>query len=99
MPSLRAAAKVRGEARIATQSSMARGRNPLFLGGGLPDPKYYIKSSAGSLGGNSSASAQERYHQSKLANLAFAMALHAKFNRAEEYANFKAVSAAPGFSE
>eukprot|EP00928_Gymnodinium_smaydae_P020564 TRINITY_DN17946_c0_g2_i2.p1 TRINITY_DN17946_c0_g2~~TRINITY_DN17946_c0_g2_i2.p1 ORF type:complete len:164 (-),score=28.05 TRINITY_DN17946_c0_g2_i2:113-604(-) len=40
----------------------------------------------------------ERYHQSKLANILFSMALHNRLAHSEAFKNFKAVSAAPGLS-
>jgi len=68
-------------------------------GGGQINATYYQKSPAGALGGDGAAASRERYHQSKLANIAFAMAFHAKAARAPAYANFRALSAAPGWSE
>eukprot|EP00929_Paragymnodinium_shiwhaense_P112892 TRINITY_DN81154_c0_g1_i1.p1 TRINITY_DN81154_c0_g1~~TRINITY_DN81154_c0_g1_i1.p1 ORF type:complete len:421 (-),score=106.05 TRINITY_DN81154_c0_g1_i1:276-1436(-) len=99
MPSLKAAAAAGREVRIATQSSMSRGTSFATEGGGHLQEKFYLKSPAQSLGGDGSDAMRERYHQSKLANIVFSMALHNKFaaNQAT-YKNFKAVSAAPGFS-
>eukprot|EP00746_Dinoflagellata_sp_MGD_P002562 gnl/MRDRNA2_/MRDRNA2_105016_c0_seq1.p1 gnl/MRDRNA2_/MRDRNA2_105016_c0~~gnl/MRDRNA2_/MRDRNA2_105016_c0_seq1.p1 ORF type:complete len:415 (-),score=49.28 gnl/MRDRNA2_/MRDRNA2_105016_c0_seq1:494-1738(-) len=99
MPSLHAAAAKGKEIRIVTHSSMARGTSSMTLGGGPMNVNYYQKSQPGSLGGDKEAAERERYHQSKLANIAFAMALHAKFAALPRYSNFKALSAAPGFSE
>lgn len=90
MPSLLAAASSRGEVRIVTQSSLARGGDPANM-------QYYLKSPAGSLGGDSRYG-MERYHQSKLANIVFSMALHSKFAAAQSFSNFKSLSAAPGMS-
>eukprot|EP00927_Polykrikos_kofoidii_P030090 TRINITY_DN2594_c0_g1_i2.p1 TRINITY_DN2594_c0_g1~~TRINITY_DN2594_c0_g1_i2.p1 ORF type:complete len:388 (+),score=70.35 TRINITY_DN2594_c0_g1_i2:71-1234(+) len=90
MPSLLAAASSRGEVRIVTQSSLARGGDPANM-------QYYLKSPAGSLGGDSDHG-MERYHQSKLANIVFSMALHSKFAAAQSFSNFKSLSAAPGIS-
>lgn len=98
MPSLRAAAAKGKEVRIVTHSSIAR-RGPT---GGPIDVEYYLKSPAGSLGGDEGRAKSERYHQSKLANIAFAMALHASFEKLALfplYSNFKALSAAPGVSD
>ena len=83
MPSMEAAAKKRGEARVVQHSSAARflplGRFP--FGG-----KNFERSPRNSLGGNSGAFALAnmmgqqnwRYNNTKLANPVFAMALHAK---------------------
>jgi NAD(P)-dependent dehydrogenase (short-subunit alcohol dehydrogenase family) len=98
MPSLNDAAKARGEVRIAVQSSLARGHNIISEGGGDVEDKYYLKSAAGTLGGNTSGS-RERYHQSKMANALFALALHSKFARSQTYSAFKAIVAAPGFAK
>lgn len=89
MPSLHSAAKSRGEVRIVTQTSLARG-------GDAPNATYYMQSPPGTLGGDSMG--MERYHQSKLANIVFSMALHSKFSKANGYSNFKALSAAPGIA-
>mmetsp|Transcript_2021 Transcript_2021/g.4134 ORF Transcript_2021/g.4134 Transcript_2021/m.4134 type:complete len:380 (-) Transcript_2021:117-1256(-) len=91
MPSLRAAAAARGETRVVTQTSVARG-------GDAPASEYYMKSAAGALGGNTSKAVFERYHQSKQAIIAFSMALHSKFAHAKSYSNFKSLSAAPGLA-
>mmetsp|Transcript_119069 Transcript_119069/g.289122 ORF Transcript_119069/g.289122 Transcript_119069/m.289122 type:complete len:380 (+) Transcript_119069:58-1197(+) len=91
MPSLRAAAAARGEVRVVTQTSLARG-------GDAPASEYYMKSAAGTLGGNGTKAAFERYHQSKQAMIAFSMALHSKFAHAKSYSNFKSLSAAPGLA-
>jgi len=98
MPSLKDAATARGEVRITVQSSLARGHDTVFEGGGDIDEKYYLKSDPGTLGGNTSGST-ERYHQSKMANALFAMSLHSKFAQSEGYSAFKAIVAAPGFAK
>jgi len=105
MPSLRAASNARHEVRVVTHSSVARGtctpHGRCFTEGGGPvNEKFFLKSTAGSLGGNEKIALRERYHQSKLANIVFAMAMHFKLRAAgKEYAGFKALSAAPGFSD
>lgn len=100
MPSLELAAKMRNEVRIVSHSSMARGTSAWTAGGRPMETKYFLKSEAGSLGGDGEPARTERYHQSKLANVAFAMAMHFKFAaNPTTFANFKALSAAPGWSD
>lgn len=99
LPSLEAAADARGEGRLVTESSLARSSWHIVEGGGPPNSKYYMKSPAGSLGGNTSSAVAERYHQSKVANLLFAMALHSKLVAAGRSSKLLAVSSAPGFSD
>jgi len=94
MPSLHAAAAARGEVRIVTQSSFGRGGWPGTAG--PPNASYFLQTAAGTLGGD--AGNMERYHQSKLANIVFSMALHSKFARAQGYSKFKSLSVAPGIS-
>jgi len=98
LPSLQAAAGSRDEVRVVSHSSLCRGTSSSLCGGSPANETYYLKSAPGSLGGNSPA-AGERYHQTKLANIVFAMALHKKFASAPGFSNFKALSAAPGFSD
>merc|ERR1719265_2719632 len=57
-----------------------------------------MKSAPGTLGGDTFVAALERYHQSKMANVAFTMGLHWKFKLDARYSNFKSVSAAPGIT-
>jgi len=97
LPSLQMAAKSRKEARVVSHSSLVRGHGSFLEGGKDPEDQYYVKSPAGSLGGDSGKA--ERYHQSKLANILFAMALHSKLAQSAEFSNIKALAAAPGFSE
>jgi len=96
LPSLQMAAKSRKESRVVAHSSLARGHATVFDGGKDPEDQYYVRSPAGSLGGDSGR--DERYHQSKLANILFAMALHSKLTRSAEFSDVKALAAAPGFS-
>lgn len=65
-PELCAAARKHGGARVVTMSSGSGYGGPPF------DARFFARS-GGSLGGD--AASYERYHQSKLANLAFAAAL------------------------
>ena len=75
------AANNRGEARVVTHSSSAR-HSP----GGDLEKDFFIKCEPGTLGGDTNALLQTlgkrgnwtRYHQTKLANANFAMALHDK---------------------
>jgi NAD(P)-dependent dehydrogenase (short-subunit alcohol dehydrogenase family) len=76
MPSLEAAAATRAEARIVQHSSGARGRRMAKDREGNLEPSYFEASAAGSLGGNDVGACLDRYHQTKLSNAVFAMALH-----------------------
>uniref|UniRef100_A0A7S1TXN1 Protochlorophyllide reductase n=2 Tax=Phaeomonas parva TaxID=124430 RepID=A0A7S1TXN1_9STRA len=100
-PQLEAAAASRGEARVAFHSSGARQGPSSNL-----RPEFFRKSEAGSLGGDhqrwylemmfGSGGPWQRYHQTKLANASFAMALHDKLQ--ERGSKVKAVSADPGLA-
>eukprot|EP00930_Biecheleria_cincta_P058555 TRINITY_DN4436_c0_g1_i1.p1 TRINITY_DN4436_c0_g1~~TRINITY_DN4436_c0_g1_i1.p1 ORF type:complete len:395 (+),score=61.95 TRINITY_DN4436_c0_g1_i1:47-1186(+) len=90
MPSLQKAAATRGEARIVTHSSAARG-------GGPANASYFSRSKPGTLGGDSDMQGMARYHQTKLANIVFSMRLHSKLVKAG-ISNLKSLSAAPGIS-
>lgn len=97
MPSFDSAASAGREVRIVTHSSAARGIGG--FGGTKPfNSTYYMKTPEGALGGTSFKNNMERYHQTKLANVIFAMALHSKFGLDARYSKFKALSAAPGVS-
>eukprot|EP00545_Synedropsis_sp_CCMP1620_P013772 CAMPEP_0119020340 /NCGR_PEP_ID=MMETSP1176-20130426/23835_1 /TAXON_ID=265551 /ORGANISM="Synedropsis recta cf, Strain CCMP1620" /LENGTH=328 /DNA_ID=CAMNT_0006974753 /DNA_START=75 /DNA_END=1061 /DNA_ORIENTATION=- len=91
-PLLQKAKELRGEARIANHSSMART-------GGLLKPEFFGKN-GGNLGGNGGSMLTggggnwERYHQSKLANAVFTLALNDKLKDS----GIKATCAAPGYS-
>jgi len=94
-PLLDAAAKSRGEARIVNHSSSARKfpSNPL-------EAKYLGKN-GGNLGGNGNSfifggGRWQRYHQTKLANAVFTMALHDKLQA--RGSKVKALCAAPGLA-
>eukprot|EP00418_Pyrodinium_bahamense_P073858 CAMPEP_0179076014 /NCGR_PEP_ID=MMETSP0796-20121207/33883_1 /TAXON_ID=73915 /ORGANISM="Pyrodinium bahamense, Strain pbaha01" /LENGTH=355 /DNA_ID=CAMNT_0020773255 /DNA_START=57 /DNA_END=1124 /DNA_ORIENTATION=- len=87
-PELKAAAKANGEARIVNHSSGARHGDPL-------DAKYFGKN-GGSLGGDGRKACFERYHHTKLANVAFTYALDAKLRAAG--LGIKAVCVTPGIA-
>lgn len=70
-PLLKKAKDLRGEARIVNHSSVARR-------GELLEEKYFGKN-GGNLGGNGTAN-WTRYHQSKLANVVFTLALNDKLS-------------------
>lgn len=97
-PLLKRAGELRGEARVVNHSSMAR-NGP----GGKLEAKYFEKTGGdGSLGGNGSSmflggAKWVRYHQSKLANTVFTLALRDKFE-ASSNCGVKAVVAAPGLA-
>lgn len=99
-PLLKRARDLRGEARVANHTSEARRFPSTHLSG-----EYYQKK-GGYLGGNATGQNDggpgmffngprwERYHQSKLANTVFTLALKDRFGRS----GIKAVCAAPGLS-
>lgn len=87
MPSLDAAAAARGEARIVQHSSGARGGGRSDDGVGHLRPEFFAACEAGSLGGdgepaNFMAPCFNRYHQTKLSNSVFCVALHNKLQAA-----------------
>mmetsp|Transcript_29825 Transcript_29825/g.96219 ORF Transcript_29825/g.96219 Transcript_29825/m.96219 type:complete len:339 (-) Transcript_29825:403-1419(-) len=93
-PLLEKAAQVRGEARIVNHSSGARNLPP-----GKLDGKYLGKN-GGNLGGDGNSmffggARWQRYHQTKLANAVFTVALAEKIPKE---ANIKALVAAPGLA-
>merc|ERR1712232_1488260 len=87
-PLLQNAASTKGEARIVNHSSMARAGKPL-------EEKYFKKQEGGNLGGDGPSGKWERYHQTKLANIVYTLALA---DRLKDNTNIKAVCAAPGYS-
>lgn len=95
LPCLEAAAAKRGEARIVNHSSSAR-----FTGGVALETRFFQPfTSAAELGGDAtgfSGGCYARYHQSKLANSAFTMALHDKLQ--EKGSKVKALVAEPGLT-
>jgi len=84
-PLLKKAADLKGEARIVNHSSLAREGKPL-------KEKYQGKN-GGNLGGDGLAK-WERYHQTKLANVVFSLALADRLKGTK----IKSLCAAPGFS-
>jgi NAD(P)-dependent dehydrogenase (short-subunit alcohol dehydrogenase family) len=97
MPSLEACAASRGDARIVQHSSGARSHRMASDGEGHLKDEFFSKSEAGSLGGDAVGACFNRYHQTKLSNSVFAMALHEKLVRAGKV-TIKSVVAEPGVS-
>uniref|UniRef100_A0A7S1QGM7 Protochlorophyllide reductase n=1 Tax=Alexandrium catenella TaxID=2925 RepID=A0A7S1QGM7_ALECA len=95
LPSLEAAASVRGEARVVQHSSGARG-NHRAAGEGNLESQFFRQAAPGALGGDGMEACFNRYHQTKLANPVFAMALHEKLLVAGS--KIKSLCAEPGVS-
>jgi len=94
-PLLKRARELRGEARIVNHSSLSRSGGPL--------KSEYFGKNGGDLGGNGNSmffggGKWERYHQTKLANSVFTVALKEKLDVATELKGIKSVVAAPGLS-
>lgn len=87
-PLLKAAADKNGEARVVNHSSKAREGIPL-------DQAYFEPNSGGKLGGNTVGTVR-RYHESKLANVVFTLALHDELKMAGLDHKIKALACAPG---
>jgi len=100
LPSLRRAGELRGEARIVFHSSSVRDTPNVDL-----EAEYFEKTSEGTLGGDAHGVMSEmvlnrggpwhRYHQTKLANAAFAMSLHDKLQKQGDL-KLKVMVAEPG---
>jgi NAD(P)-dependent dehydrogenase (short-subunit alcohol dehydrogenase family) len=95
MPSLEEGALNRGGARIVQHSSGAR-RSKSRETGHL-EGKYFEPQAPGALGGDGIVACLERYHQSKLSNAVFAMALHRRLH-ARGNRRVKSLVAEPGIS-
>lgn len=95
MPLLEQAAAARGEARVVQHSSGARAQARAAPGedGNLLE-KYFSKCEEGTLGGDGLKFCFARYHQTKLANPVFMMALHKKL--AARGSRVKSLCAEPG---
>lgn len=91
MPKLEQAAVARGEARVVFHSSAARDGPPGDL-----EPRYFYACESGSLGGDKKGAPWMRYHQTKLANAAFAMALHERL--VARGSKVKAMACDPGYA-
>lgn len=91
LPSLRAAAKEKGEARVISHSSDARNQGEPF------EAKFLQKHAAGALGGDGVTACFERYNQSKLAVALFTFALEAKLEAAG-LGSVKPVACTPGLA-
>ncbi len=96
MGSLEKASSTRDEARVVYHSSSARFDMKNTDGGEDLDSKYFDKCDPGTLGGDGAMAPWLRYHQTKLANSAFAMALHDKLK--EKGSKVKALSCDPGYA-
>jgi len=94
MPSLEAGATARGEARVVQHSSGARGKHQAEGGVGMLEARFMQPAAEGALGGNAMPACFSRYHQTKLANSAFAMALHERL--AARGSKVKSLCAEPG---
>eukprot|EP00924_Labyrinthula_sp_SR-Ha-C_P004116 maker-scaffold_3-snap-gene-14.52-mRNA-1 protein AED:0.07 eAED:0.07 QI:0/0/0/1/0/0/2/0/620 len=92
LPTLKVASEKRGDVRIVQHSSAARN-----IGKGLK-AKYFKKGKEENLGGNGFFAVTERYHQTKLANTTFAMALHKKLQETKLKGLVKSVVGEPGDS-
>lgn len=96
LPSLEAAATARGEARVVQHSSGARRGGFALDKEGMLQAKYLRPAPPGELGGDTKDACFDRYHQTKLANSVFAMALHDKLTAAGS--KVKSLCAEPGVS-
>lgn len=97
MPALEAGAMQRGEARVVQHSSGARGSHRATKGStGALEAKFFAQCPAGTLGGDSLGKGFNRYHQTKLSNSVFAMALHEHLLSAGSAV--KSICAEPGFA-
>ena len=94
MPSLEAAVESRGQARVVQHSSGARSKDRATDGVGNLERSYFEKAAAGELGGDSLGACFNRYHQTKLSNPVFTMALHEKLKAAKS--DIKSICAEPG---
>ena len=85
MPSLEAAAAIRGESRVVQHSSGARASLTANTNSGEPsgmlEEKFFSQCEAGSLGGDGLGKCFNRYHQTKLANSVFALTLHERLKQ------------------
>ena len=91
MSSLELAANTRGESRVVQHSSGARAGSKKK---GMLQAKYFNKCASGTLGGDGLGACFKRYHQTKLANSVFAMALHELLKKSGS--KVKSVCAEPG---
>mmetsp|Transcript_5324 Transcript_5324/g.14779 ORF Transcript_5324/g.14779 Transcript_5324/m.14779 type:complete len:379 (-) Transcript_5324:12-1148(-) len=96
-PALELAATTRGEARVVQHSSGARGGFQADDKVGHLRAEFFAPAAPGALGGNGLAACFNRYHQTKLANSVFAMALHERLHAAGS--RVKSICAEPGVSQ
>ena len=91
MPSLELAADTRGEARIVQHSSGARRGNTKT---GMLKAEFFNQCEPGTLGGDDLPACFNRYHQTKLSNPVFTMALHDLLSKVNS--KVKSICADPG---
>ena len=91
MPSLELAADTRGEARIVQHSSGARRGNTKT---GMLKAEFFNQCDPGTLGGDGFPACFNRYHQTKLSNPVFTMALHDLLGKLNS--KVKSICADPG---
>jgi NAD(P)-dependent dehydrogenase (short-subunit alcohol dehydrogenase family) len=97
MPSLESAAKARGEARVVQHSSGARSKGLAPDGNDMLQERFMNPSSEGELGGNGIPECFNRYHQTKLANSVFMLALHDSLKASGS--KIKSLCAEPGVAK
>lgn len=91
-PSFDLALENGGEVRICQQASAAR-----HLVKTDHQEKYFEKGEKGTLGGDGARAKMQRYHQTKLANMTFALGLHKKLmEKGYDVEKIKSVVAEPG---
>ena len=97
LPSLELAAATRGEARVVQHSSGARGKHRAPDGKGVLKREFFSRVASGELGGDGLGACFNRYHQTKLSNSVFGMALHHLFQ--SQHSKVKSIVAEPGVAK
>ena len=95
LPAMEDAAASRGEARVVQHSSGAR--MSMSGGEGNLEAKFMTACAEDTLGGDEMPACFERYHQTKLANPVFCVALHKKLTAAGS--RVKSLCCEPGGSQ